>query len=313
MTDPLAPSLRWQVAVRSVPGRLRTGTVELTADASTLTGPAAGDRSNTRPTFLTETRRPGATYYVALGDSLATGFGASFEHGYVDLVAARLRRRVPGLTVVDLGCVGETTTSMRTGETCGYSQGSQLEAALWFLRTHRGQVRLLTLDIGGNDILGCGGEADPRPCDRRALDTIHRNLTAFVAALRRMGGRAMPAAGMTYFNPFVAMAVGGGSAGRQRALDSIPEARALNQMLTADYHRAGFVVADVAGAFRNDDLTPVPSRWGPIPTNAARACAWLLGACGTGSPQGPDANDGGYRAIAAAFLTVLRLDDPRRP
>ena len=42
---------------------------------------------------------------------------------------------------------------MRQGGVCSYpGAGSQLAAAVAFLRTHRGSVKYLTIDIGANDI-----------------------------------------------------------------------------------------------------------------------------------------------------------------
>lgn len=76
-----------------------------------------------------------APTYLALGDSLAYGLqigklkgqiaeGAvrpeSFDTGYVDVLAADLKRSAPGLTVVNLGCPGESTTSFIAGP-CGFA------------------------------------------------------------------------------------------------------------------------------------------------------------------------------------------------
>ncbi len=66
-----------------------------------------------------------ATYYLALGDSLAQGVqpdaaGTSVEtrQGYPDQLYAILHRSQPGLRLVKLGCPGETTTSMIRGGQC---------------------------------------------------------------------------------------------------------------------------------------------------------------------------------------------------
>lgn len=71
-----------------------------------------------------------APTYLALGDSLAYGLQigklkvqiaegavrpARFDTGYVDVLAANLRQSAPGLTVVNLGCPGESTTSFIAG------------------------------------------------------------------------------------------------------------------------------------------------------------------------------------------------------
>ncbi len=99
-----------------------------------------------------------ATYYLALGDSLAQGVqpnaaGVSVvtRDGYADQVYATLHPSRPGLKLVKLGCPSETTTSMINGGICRYQGGSQLAAAVTFLQAHRGRVLLVTLDIGAND------------------------------------------------------------------------------------------------------------------------------------------------------------------
>ncbi|HVD88477.1 MAG TPA: SGNH/GDSL hydrolase family protein, partial [Jatrophihabitantaceae bacterium] len=102
---------------------------------------------------------PGATYYVALGDSLSQGFmppTGDTNEGYVDQLYAHLRQNQPQLQLVKLGCSGETTTTMRRGGICTYTDAaSQLDAAVTFLRTHQGSVKYLTIDIGANDIDPC--------------------------------------------------------------------------------------------------------------------------------------------------------------
>src|SRR5271165_4301435 len=114
-----------------------------------------------------------ARYYLSLGDSLAqgmqpdtAGLTVNTDQGYADQLYAIEKRKIPGLKLVKLGCGGETTTSFLTGEGnsgdalllgCNPAGGSQMVAAERFLRDHhhRGEVALLTLDIGANDIDGC--------------------------------------------------------------------------------------------------------------------------------------------------------------
>ena len=107
-------------------------------------------------------------YYLALGDSIAYGMQPSTAalppakaHGYVDLVAARLRKLAPGNQVVNYGCPGESTKSFTEGGCPWLAEGrklhvpfrkTQLAAALAFLRAHPGQVSPITVTLGGNDI-----------------------------------------------------------------------------------------------------------------------------------------------------------------
>lgn len=95
-------------------------------------------------------------HYLALGDSLAFGYqpDGDYTHGYVaDFYADLASHGVQDVT--DLGCPGETSTTMITGG-CPYApQGTppQLEAAIAYLSTHPGTVSPVTLDIGANDLL----------------------------------------------------------------------------------------------------------------------------------------------------------------
>ena len=107
-----------------------------------------------------------ATYYLALGDSLSQGVqpdaaGGDVEtgQGYADQLYAALLPAHPGLRLVKLGCPGETSKTMIDGGICRYPGGSQLAAAVAFLRAHRGRMFLITIDIGANDPEDCGSES----------------------------------------------------------------------------------------------------------------------------------------------------------
>src|SRR5215469_329437 len=97
------------------------------------------------------------SFYLSLGDSLAQGVqpnssGQSVEtnQGYPNQLFTALRMGNPSLRLVKLGCPGETTATMMNGGICSYRGGSQLAAAVAFLRAHRARVSLVTIDIGAN-------------------------------------------------------------------------------------------------------------------------------------------------------------------
>src|SRR3989440_9286667 len=111
------------------------------------------------------------SYYLALGDSIAYGFQpakakaglppSGFNTGYVDVFAARLRMIAPKIRVVNYACPGESTKTFIHGGCPGRRdvkglhdafKGAQLDAALAFLRAHRGQVSPITLSLFGNDL-----------------------------------------------------------------------------------------------------------------------------------------------------------------
>ena len=111
---------------------------------------------------------PPKRYYLSLGDSIAYGFQTdkaeaglppeAFDTGFVDLFSDRLRTLRPGNTTVNYSCPGESTRSYRSPciwKTSGHAlhddySGSQADAALAFLRAHRGQVSPITVSLNGN-------------------------------------------------------------------------------------------------------------------------------------------------------------------
>ena len=136
--------------------RLPLAVVTAIAALTACSGPA--------PSHPAMVKAPPATYYLALGDSLAqgvqpnaAGVSVATPDGYADQVYAALHPSRPGLRLVKLGCPGETSTSMINGGICRYRGGSQLATAVAFLQAHRGRVLLVTLDIGANDPENCGG------------------------------------------------------------------------------------------------------------------------------------------------------------
>ncbi len=254
------------------------------------------------------------TYYLALGDSLSVGFQpgrGETAHGYVDVLARRIRKDViPDLAVRSVGCPGETSRSLITGERspCRYTAGSQLDAAVNFLTAHAGQVAFITIDIGVNDLLNrclepsgliakaCATDLQPGLADR---------LGQILDALSSAAGPDVPIVGMTYYDPFLGFwgLVPGGRAlahADQRAWAVFDEG------LATAYADAGAAVADVAKTFRIDDFEEtviVPGR-GRIPVNVALACRWTW-FCSPRFAFDPHANRTGYRRIAHTFERKL--------
>jgi lysophospholipase L1-like esterase len=258
-----------------------------------------------------------ATYYLALGDSLSQGVqpdaaGASVEtaQGYPDLVYARLRHGYPALRLVRLGCPGETTKTMMHGGICRYPGGSQLAAAVAFLRAHRGHVLLVTIDIGANDPQDCisqSGLASLASCVGQTSEAA-ANLTAILASLRAAAGPGVRIVGMSYYLPELAE-WRHGTLGHAVAWVSERLAVAYNGLLDHAYAQAGIDVANVFGAFDTTDFgdpVTVPGL-GSLPRNVALICEWTW-ECAP-SPRGPNqhANPAGYRVIADAMLRAANL------
>ena len=183
-------------------------------------------------------------YYLALGDSLSqgiqpgpTGADKPTDQGYPDQLATLLHAKIPDLRLVKLGCSGETTWTMIHGGTCLYPRGSQLSQATAFLRTHRGQVALVTIDIGGNDPNSCvigQPAAHIYGCLSGRIGHIERNLSLILGELRAAAGDDVLFVGMTYYVP--ELGLWKTLTGRGLAILTEGFAAGVDHLLAARYH-----------------------------------------------------------------------------
>jgi lysophospholipase L1-like esterase len=268
----------------------------------------ASRRSGAHPAKAGDDAPP--IYYLSLGDSLATGvqpIGAEewqfrTDEGYADQLGTIARPRLPNLRTVKLGYPGESTTTMIEGGLTTYPHGSQLDEAVAFLRSHRGMVAFVTIDIGLNDLPDYALEAIPA-----GMASISRNLPPILTTLQEAAGPRTPIVGMTIYDAFLPSWLDG-PLGQAMARVSVWDAIVpINAHFGEIYRAAGLPLADVEGAFATTDFdTQVElAGVGPVPINVARACEWTWG--GEPPPLGPDlhANARGYRTIAEAFARVL--------
>jgi lysophospholipase L1-like esterase len=286
---------------------------------ATVTVPAVAAQRTTAP--------KGTEYYLALGDSLsvgdqpnAKGVTLPTDQGYADQLYAVLKRADSGLKLAKLGCPGETTGTLNKGGICGYKgdgrisltkpAGSQLAAALAFLKAHAGHVPLITIDIGANDLNACialGVISKIVPCLQPVFTSIEKNLGVTLVALRRADPKAT-IVGMTYYVPELADWLNG-KAGQQFAAASIVLATQFNQLLTGVYKKAGgAAVADVFTAFDSADMkdTVTLPHLGKLPKDVALICEWTW-ECAP-KPVGPNEHckNGGYAVIAGTFVATLK-------
>jgi lysophospholipase L1-like esterase len=259
----------------------------------------------------------GPRYYLALGDSLsvgiqpdAAGTDVPTNQGYPDQLAGMLQRRGHDLRLVKLGCSGETTVTLINGGICSYpGSGTQLDAATRFLRQYRGQVGLVTIDIGANDLNPCvalGQVAEIESCLTALVPQVVANLTTIMSALRQAAGSRVEIVGMRYYDPQLAAWLTG-AAGQSLAQASVGLLDSYNGYLGSVYQQFGAEQADVFTAFDTTDFTnqvTLPGL-GTLPRNVAIICQ-LTWEC-VPPPQGPNehANAAGYHVIAAAFLAAL--------
>jgi lysophospholipase L1-like esterase len=278
--------------------------------AGALTAVVAGCAA--APRSAPARHKPPASYYLALGDSLAVGVqpdaaGTSVEtrSGYADQLYATLRRSHPGLRLVKLGCPGETTVTLMKGGICAYRGGSQLAAAVSFLHAHRARVSLVTIDIGANDADGCVTRlsfGNLASCLSKSIPQVTTNLTKILTRLRQADPKVHIIA-MSYYLPALAQ-WRNGVVGKAVARVSEMVIAGYNVLLNRVYTAYRVRVADVFGAFHTADFgqqVTVPG-FGTLPRNVAAICQWTWECAAP--PRGPNvhANQAGYQVIAHAFL-----------
>ncbi|HET7013507.1 MAG TPA: SGNH/GDSL hydrolase family protein [Streptosporangiaceae bacterium] len=238
---------------------------------------ASGSASPPGPTHQAKSSGPspsasasdqGGPDYLALGDSVAFGYqpasvtsvskylnAANFA-GYPNDVAKALH-----LHLVNASCPGETTASMidksapnvgcesNPNGGLGYRsfaplhvayRGSQLAFAVRYLRQHP-QTKLVTIDIGANDLFLC----EDKNADHCAgsdfgttLATINKNLDEILGAVRGQGGYRGTLVVMNYY----ALTYGTSQASVGIA--------SLNTTLARAAAKYGGRVADAFGAFK---------------------------------------------------------------
>lgn len=258
---------------------------------------------------------PGAaSYYVSLGDSLSVGVQPDSQgndhptsEGYVDRVAAHLRKRFSGLKVVKLGGAGTSSDAVNGPPlNKSYAGTSQLDQAVRFIKHHRGQIALITIDLGDNDVEGCvSPNGIDQGCVDQGLAAISSNLVQIGHKLRSKAGKHVPIVGISDYDQFWAYWLNG-SKGRSVARSSEDVIRRLNHTIDASWKQADVIAADAASRFHTFDRRPAKlAGHGTVPRAVERICH-LTWAC-SDPPIGFDdhAKRSGYGQIAKAVLAKL--------
>jgi lysophospholipase L1-like esterase len=278
--------------------------------------------------------------HLALGDSVAAGTQQPqpfTDNSYVNNLFKRVGDDL-GLTgLVNLACPGDDTFEMvddlaaeaadpaGVGSACygavtapwiGPSWGSsQLDAAVAYLMAHPGEVGLITLTVGANDVLACDTTLPPDEfslCVAAQLGQIGANLPVIVATLQSVAP-GVPIVAMNYYNPQLAYWLTGPS-GQALAAASLDLTTAFNGTLEYIYGLFGVPVADVEhyfGTFRTAGRKyPVNVR---LVCKYTRMCesdgmgGYVLSDWSTAPGPQPDIHPStrGYRRIATAFIAVM--------
>jgi lysophospholipase L1-like esterase len=266
--------------------------------------------------------------YLSLGTSLAAGTVADANgdsihfsnQSYTDQLYQRVKGRVaPNLEHVKLGCPGETALTFEFGGICDedglrpiYDE-PQLEEALAVIG--EGNVVLITIDLGVNDLLQATGDILACPnelCIQGILGGIASDVAAVVAQLRA-DAPDVPIIAANYYNANLAAWLGyfgGVPAGDLPpnpgfAFLSGEVLAAFNGLLEAVvYGPLGIPVADVAAAFDTDDFA---DRNGDGTPNNVEVICKLTYMCpdpGVKSNIHPTRN--GYKVIAKTFQVIVK-------
>ena len=221
---------------------------------------------------------------MALGDSLAAGYqpgGAELrDTAYPALTATRLEGTGSELALENLGCSGETTTSLVKGGKCDFAAGSQLEQAEKLLEGSD-DVALVTIDIGGNDLLRCvrGGAQIDTACVTDGVGTVQKNLPAILERLRTAAGPDVPVLVLGYYNPWLAAKALDQPV---KGVDAAAKAyTALSTAIETAAKESGTTFVGLDKAFSTNDTTPTKINGRSVPKNAAQICT-LTNICTAG-------------------------------
>jgi len=255
-------------------------------------------------------------FYLDIGASASLGFqptgipkhnGHRTDTGYAnDLVALENAKGV-SLDLVQIGCPGETAQSMLDkGDACYTLPERQLLRATQFLQANAGEAGVVTIDLGFNDVRDCLLSVPiNETCANEGLALVRQDMAPVLKDLEAAAGPNVHFIGLEYGDPFLGHYLSS-AAGELAATESLQVMTALNAALAAAYTSANVTVANVPGAFKSDDVTPVSLKGvGEVPTNVAEACT-LTWYC-TGYPYGPDdhPNNAGYKVIAQSIAAVF--------
>jgi len=270
---------------------LLTVALALALAASGLAGTASG------PVY-----QPPQSYYLALGDSMAYGFqptkakpGArpsDFDTGYVDVFAASLRKLSPKIEVVNYGCPGESAVTFARGGCQGLAdgiklhnafRGSQLKAALSFLRAHPGKVSPITVTLWGADLF-------PLSARGKGASSATASFAARFNSILRQLRAAAPSAEI--------IVSGAWNPEADRLAQAEPLYRSVDAAIARVAAASRARVANMFSAFNSGSVT----------AQKARLCSITFYCSAKGDPH---PNDAGYRTMAAAFMAASGY--PRKP
>ena len=133
-------------------------------------------------------------------------------------------------------------------------------------------MRLVTIDIGGNDLLRCAARLQvDAACASTGLGTVEKNLPTIVERLRAAAGPDVPVLVLGYYNPWLASAyLGAGRAQLEVATKAFTD---LDAQIAAAAKQAGGRFVSLDAAFALGDSSPTTFNGKSVPKNVAQVCS----------------------------------------
>ena len=210
--------------------------------------------------------------YVSLGDSYATGLGPNGTgESFAQIVA-----RQSGLGLVSVACNGATSADLLAAQACEPEAGgrTQVDVTVDTLRT--GQVGLVTMVIGSNDLLEpCAVAQDPAECATSAITDTRINIATALTRFREVAPDVR-IVGLGYPDVFLGAWVNPSLPnGEDLARTSVALYEDFNGEIAAEYAKFGAKFIDVTsttgGYGALTELTEDP-KYGQIPVSVAEVC-----------------------------------------
>lgn len=265
------------------------------------------------------------TYYVSIGDSYAAGYrpnadgpGSTSADGFVYQVHDKLAQSHDGWTTVNFACSGETAYAMTFEPGCnpaalapggtGYPDRPQATAAADFIEAHSDRIGLVTVAMGGNDVMRCLNEGDPESAQRCAEVEVPRvvlSVDSLLSRIRATVGEQVPIVGVSYINVFVADHLAPDPVSQRRAAFSVAMfENYLNPALRQAYSKYGASFVDPTSLVGADlpptDKSALPGH-GTVMASISRVCA-LSYYCSQGDPH---PNREGHALIAGEVERLI--------
>ena len=256
--------------------------------------------------------------YLDIGASVSVGVqptprdprGQPTNQGYSNRLISLEATKNITMKLTEIGCPGESIASMIHGpDPCYVAPDTQLSDALVFLHKHHDASTLVTVDLGFNTLDVClrGRDID-LICVTPQLALLRQQLSQVMRALINAAGSRVVFVGLGHYNPYLTKSTKEGAA-EVFAGNSVAAMRRMNQSLSQVYGSFNVRMANISGAFHEDDTRVVRISKKEVTTaNVQYECrfTWMCAP----KPFGPNIHptNAGYQAIARAISAALPIN-----